>query len=189
MRILSVAVAVCVAGSSACAGTLDDVRSSGIVRCGVDNEVEGFSAKHATAEWTGLPVVFCQALALAVIGDKTKVNFTMLTPAERVEALQSGEVDVLVSALPVSMQVESRDGLLFTGPLFSDASATYAAAVRQGDDQWFVMVRWLRNLMLDLPQPQINSCAAFDAIADLRKNWACDVLLEFGGVQWSLVSR
>jgi ABC-type amino acid transport substrate-binding protein len=189
MKVLSVVLAVCVAGGSACAGTLDDVRSSGIVQCGVDSEVEAFSAKHATAEWTGLPVVFCQALALAVIGDKSKVNFTMLAPAERVEALQSGEVDVLVSALPVSMQVESRDGLLFTEPLFSDASATFAAAVRQGDDQWFVVTRWLRNLMLELPQSQVISCAAFDAIAELRKNWACDVLREYGDVQWSSVSR
>jgi ABC-type amino acid transport substrate-binding protein len=189
MKFLSVALAVCVAGGSACAGTLDDVRSSGIVQCGVDNEVEAFSAKHATAEWTGLPVVFCQALALAVIGDKSKVNFTMLAPAERVEALQSGEVDVLVSALLVSMQVESRDGLLFTGPLFSDASATYAAAVRQGDDQWFVVARWLRNLLLEPHSTRGISCSAFDEVADLRKNWACDVLREYGSVQWPPLSR
>jgi ABC-type amino acid transport substrate-binding protein len=163
------------------AGTLEDVRSSGVLQCGVDAAVPEFSASKVDGVWQGLPVVFCRALALAVVGDSAKVNFTLLTADERVEALQSGEVDVLVSALPVSPAIETRDGLLFSEALFvstkTENSNHYAAAVRQGDDAWFIAVKWLRHLLV---VGQTEACSTYDDVAYFQKNWGCEVLAQHG---------
>jgi ABC-type amino acid transport substrate-binding protein len=138
------------------AGTLEDVRSSGVLQCGVDHEVPGFSAAQKDGLWSGLSVDFCRALATVVIGDGQKVNFTVLEPAERFEALQSGEIDVLVAALPINAGLEGENGVLFVDPLYfhptSSGFAAFSPLVRQSDDQWFLTVKWLRHLwlMLDL---------------------------------------
>lgn len=163
------------------AGTLEDVRSAGVLQCGVDNVVPEFSASQINGIWQGLPVEFCRALAFAVIGNSAKVNFTVLLPEERVEALQSGEVDVLVSALPISAAYESREGLLFSEPLFTNAKLTehYAPAVRQGDDAWVVAVKWLRQLLV---KGDSNTCATFDDVAYFTKNWGCEVFAKHGQI-------
>ncbi len=169
----------------AAAGTLEDIRSAGILHCGVDQRVEGFSAVQKDGIWTGFSVDVCRALALAVLDDAAKVNFHALESAELVEALQSGEVDVLVSALAVKAEYESRDGLLFTEPLYfhetNNGLEAFAAGVRQGDDRWFLAVRWLRHMLLQQPLVNSQSCTAFNAIAELNKDWACKVVANYGG--------
>jgi Bacterial extracellular solute-binding proteins, family 3 len=186
MRVLAAVFLLCVDLGEVQAGTLEDVRSNGILQCGVDQAVDAFSARQIDGTWTGLPVEYCRALALATLDDKSKVIFTLLDAQDRVEALQSGEVDVLVSALPIAVDYESRDGLLFTGPLFYDASAkeNYGAAVRQGDDQWFVVTRWLQTVLTLSPKAAAKSCVSYDALASLKKNWACSVHAEYGGSGW-----
>jgi general L-amino acid transport system substrate-binding protein len=57
------------------AGTLEDVRSSGVFQCGVDDVVPGFSAQKKDGRWSGLSVDFCRSVATAVIGNAAKVNF------------------------------------------------------------------------------------------------------------------
>jgi hypothetical protein len=159
------------------AGTLEDVRSLGVLQCGVDSGVLEFSASQVNGVWQGLPVEFCRALAFAVNGDRTKVNFTILLPEERIEALQSGEVDVLVSSLAISAVHETRDGVLFSEALFTNTqnAQIYGAAVRQGDDAWFVAVKWLRQLLLS---QDAKPCASFDDVSYFAKNWGCEILAQ-----------
>jgi hypothetical protein len=137
------------AAVSAQAGTLENIRSSGLLQCGVDDVVDGFSAKRVDGDVVGMAADFCRAVAVAVIGDARKVNFNTLKPEERIEALQSGEIDVLVAAIPVDAAPEAMDGLLFAEPLYiAPGGEAYAAMVRQGDDAWFVAVRWVRHALL-----------------------------------------
>lgn len=165
--------------SQAQAGTLEDVRSSGVLQCGVDNGVAEFSATQVDGAWQGLPVEFCRALALAVNGKNTRVNFTLLLPEERIEALQSGEVDVLVSSLPIAASHETRDGVIFGETLFSNTTNAerYAAAVRQGDDAWFIALKWLRQLLIS---NDTTTCSSFDEVAYFEKNWGCEILAQYG---------
>ncbi len=134
------------------AGTLDDVRSAGVLHCGVDDVVPGFSAARKDDQWVGFAADFCRALAILVIGDGRKVAFTLLKPDERLEALQSGEIDVLVAALPIAMALEKAEGLLFSDPLYFDDSSGeplgYGAMVRQSDDNWFLTVNGLRHVLI-----------------------------------------
>jgi general L-amino acid transport system substrate-binding protein len=90
------AVAAVALQPKANAATLDDVRSHGILVCGVNTALAGFSAPDSQGVWRGLDVDYCRAIAAAVLGDPAKVRFSPLTAALRFTALQSGEIDVLL---------------------------------------------------------------------------------------------
>lgn len=77
------------------AQTLDEVRARGSLNCGVTTGLVGFAAPDANGEWEGFDVSICRAVAAAVFGDPTAVNFVPTTGSTRFTALASGEVDML----------------------------------------------------------------------------------------------
>lgn len=79
----------------AAAGTLDDVKAAGELKCGVSTGVVGFAAANATGVWEGFDVAVCRAVAAAVLGDSNKIKFVPTTGKTRFTALASGEVDML----------------------------------------------------------------------------------------------
>ncbi len=81
--------------SSAFAGTLDDVKARGMLKCGINTGLIGFAFTDEKGNWKGFDVAYCQALAAAVVGDANKVEYTSLTGKTRFPALSSGEIDVL----------------------------------------------------------------------------------------------
>jgi general L-amino acid transport system substrate-binding protein len=83
-----------VAGASFGA-TMDDVKARGHVNCGVTTGLAGFAAPDANGVWDGFDVGVCRAVAAAVFGDATKVEFVPTTGQTRFTALASGEVDLL----------------------------------------------------------------------------------------------
>ncbi|NNU79809.1 amino acid ABC transporter substrate-binding protein [Halovulum dunhuangense] len=87
--------AASVAGGTAGAATLDDVRAADSLKCGVNTGLVGFAAPDANGVWGGFDVAVCRAVAAAVLGDATKVEFVPTTGQTRFTALASGEVDVL----------------------------------------------------------------------------------------------
>jgi len=92
---LSIA-AIALIGMSATAGTLEDVKKAGFVKCGVDGGLPGFSEIVSGGEYKGIDVDGCRAMAASVLGDASKVKFVNLNSKERFSALQSGEIDILV---------------------------------------------------------------------------------------------
>ena len=107
-------------GAQAQAATLDDVMSAGELRCGVSNGLPGFSQPDSDGNWTGLDVDTCRAVAAAVLGDSTAVEFVPLTAAERFTALQSGEIDVLSRNTTWTTTRDASLGLNFTGTNYYD---------------------------------------------------------------------
>ncbi|WP_432816642.1 amino acid ABC transporter substrate-binding protein [Sulfitobacter sp. JB4-11] len=83
-----------VAGAAA-AGTMDDVKERGKLNCGVTTGLIGFAAPDANGEWKGFDVSICRAVAAAVLGDSTAVEFVPTTGKTRFTALASGEIDML----------------------------------------------------------------------------------------------
>ena len=79
----------------AVAGTLDDVQARGTLNCGVTTGLIGFAAPDANGVWEGFDVDFCRAVAAAVLGDSTAVQFVPTTGQTRFTALASGEIDLL----------------------------------------------------------------------------------------------
>ncbi|MEM9267991.1 MAG: amino acid ABC transporter substrate-binding protein [Pseudomonadota bacterium] len=79
----------------ASAATLDDVKANGVLKCGVSTGLVGFAAPDANGEWDGFDVAVCRAVAAAVLGDGSAVEFVPTTGKTRFTALASGEVDLL----------------------------------------------------------------------------------------------
>lgn len=83
------------AAGAAAAGTLDDVKARGKLNCGVTTGVPGFAEPDANGVWQGFDVAVCRAVAAAVLGDSTAVEFVPTTGKTRFTALASGEIDLL----------------------------------------------------------------------------------------------
>ena len=83
------------AAGVAAAGTLDDVKARGKLNCGVTTGLVGFAAPDANGVWEGFDVAVCRAVAAAVLGDATAVEFVPTTGKTRFTALASGEIDML----------------------------------------------------------------------------------------------
>ena len=81
--------------SSAVAGTLDDVKARGMLKCGISTGVPGFAFTDENGNWQGFDPAVCQAVAAAVLGDASKVEYTPTTGKTRFTTLSSGEIDML----------------------------------------------------------------------------------------------
>jgi general L-amino acid transport system substrate-binding protein len=75
--------------------TLETVKARGNLICGVNSQVPGFGYVDADGNFSGFDVDYCRALAAAIFGDASLVEFRPVTAAERFTALQSGEIDIL----------------------------------------------------------------------------------------------
>ncbi len=105
---------------SATAGTLEDVKKRGMLSCGVSSGLAGFSQKDEKGAWSGLDVDVCRAVAAAVLGDESKVQYKPLTAKERFTALQSGEVDLLSRNTTWTHTRDTSLGLNFAGVNYYD---------------------------------------------------------------------
>jgi general L-amino acid transport system substrate-binding protein len=81
--------------AAASAGTLEDVKARGVLRCGVAPNSPGFAAKDAQGSYRGFDVDFCHAIAAAVLGDAKKIEPLPLGLRDGFATLASGGVDVL----------------------------------------------------------------------------------------------
>ncbi len=94
--ITSAAAAVMAVGSTvASAGTLEDVRARGELRCVVSTGIPGFAYTDSAGVYQGFDADFCRATAAAVLGDANKVKWVPATGKTRFTVLNSGEGDVL----------------------------------------------------------------------------------------------
>ncbi len=82
------------ANTGAEGSTLQATLDAGVVKCGVNGQLNGFSLDEG-GTYSGLDVDYCKAIAAAVLGDPEAVEYTNLSAETRFTALQSGEVDVL----------------------------------------------------------------------------------------------
>jgi len=80
---------------SAQAATLDEVKSRGAIRCGVNVDLAGFARANALGEYVGFDVDLCRAVASALFNDSEAVDMIPVNSIERFEAVQAGRVDVL----------------------------------------------------------------------------------------------
>ena len=102
------------------ATTLADVKSRGILKCGVNPGLLGFAQKNADGVWAGFDVDYCRALAAAVLGDGSKVEFVPATTTDRFDKLTKGEVDVLARNTTWTMERETKMPLRFVGISYHD---------------------------------------------------------------------
>ena len=110
------------AQSAFSASTLETVKKRDSLSCGVSTGLAGFSQKNEKGEWSGLDVDVCKAVAAAVLGDASKVQYKALTAKERFESLRSGEVDVLSRNTTWTATRDTKLGLNFAGTVYYDGA-------------------------------------------------------------------
>ncbi len=96
LNVLAATLAVAVLSTAgAAAGTLEDVKARGVLRCIVSTGIAGFAYPDANGVWKGFDIDFCRATAAAVLGDASKIKAVTATGKTRFTLLNSGEGDVL----------------------------------------------------------------------------------------------
>ena len=113
-------VVVALAASAQAGPTLDKVKQSGQISCGVQTGLAGFAAPDSQGRYAGFNVDICKALSAAIFGAVDKVKYVPLTAQQRFTALQSGEVDLLSNNTTDTLQRDTALGLNFAPVVFYD---------------------------------------------------------------------
>ena len=71
------------------ASTLDEVKKRDYLKCGIADDIIGFSSFNDLGEWVGFDVDFCKAIAAAIFGDTQKIEYVTTTSKSRFPALAS----------------------------------------------------------------------------------------------------
>ncbi len=100
--------------------TLKAVQARGNLICGVNGQLPGFSFLDPQGNFSGFDADFCRALAAAIFGDPSKVEFRATTTQERFTVLQTGEIDVLIRNTTWTLVRDTELGLNFTATTFYD---------------------------------------------------------------------
>lgn len=99
---------------------LEIVKSRGVLICGVNGQLPGFSFVDENGEYSGMDVDICRAVAAALFDDPTKVEFRNLSSQERFTAVQTGEVDLLSRNTTATLNRDTAVGLEFAPVVFYD---------------------------------------------------------------------
>src|SRR4030066_388344 len=110
---MALVLVILLTGGMAGAGTLDEVRSRGVLVVGVNGGVAGFPQPAEKGVWKGLDGASAKAIAAAVLGDAEKVKYVAVTAVQRLPALQSKEIDVLCRNTTITLTRETVNGLNF----------------------------------------------------------------------------
>lgn len=99
---------------------LEAARERGHFICGLRSETVGFARKLPDGRVTGFEVDICSAVAIAVAGPSVKLSFVPLAASERLDALKSGKVDLLVSGTTLTYTRETEPDLQFPAIYYFD---------------------------------------------------------------------
>ena len=100
--------------------TLDVVKERGFLKCGSNTGLAGFGNPNDDGVWEGIYVDVCRAVAAAIFGDASKVEYVPTTSKVRFTVLQSGEVDMLSRNTTWTLQRDVELGLEFVGVNYYD---------------------------------------------------------------------
>ncbi len=103
--------------------TLQAVRERGHVICGSADPLPGFAQQDNAGIWSGFDVDFCRAIAAAVFGDASRVEFRALAGDSRFAHLQAGAIDVMARNGAWTMRRDTGFGASYVAPLFYDGQA------------------------------------------------------------------
>lgn len=102
---------------------LETVRTRGYVICAATNPLPGFAQVSPEGLWSGFDVDLCRAVAAAIFGDPSRVEFRPLSGQSRFAHLTMGEVDLVVRNSPWTMSRDTQYGATYVATSFFDGQA------------------------------------------------------------------
>ena len=122
----TIALAALTVAGVASAGTLEDVKARGVLRCIVSPGLAGFAYPDANGVWKGFDIEFCRATAAAILGDPGKIKAVTSTGKTRFTLLNSGEGDVLWRNTTITFSRDVGVKLRFHGVNYYDGQGFLA---------------------------------------------------------------
>lgn len=108
------------------AQTLDAVKARDVLNCSTAGHLNTAREYATPGTIAGFDRDFCRAIAAAVLNDATRINFVMLVPLNRFQALQEGAVDVLIRSTTWTLSRDASLGLHFAAVNFYDGQGFVA---------------------------------------------------------------
>ena len=96
------------------AGTLEEVRERGKLRCGIVESSPGFSSIDDSGQRVGFDIDHCKTISAAVFGE-VRIEYIPVTPHTVFTLLQSGEIDIFPDGATWSFIRDVSLGLDYTG--------------------------------------------------------------------------
>ena len=125
---LTVLIVPVLAQTPAPAGpTLSAIRARGHLICAGSDPLPGFASLNTQGFWIGFDVDFCRAVAAAIFGDPSKIEFRALSGDARFAELQTGDVDLVARDADWTMRRDTRYGASYVAPIFYDGQAFMVA--------------------------------------------------------------
>ncbi|MDA1240698.1 MAG: amino acid ABC transporter substrate-binding protein [Chloroflexi bacterium] len=109
-------------------GTLRLVRDRGVLRVGVNDQLPGFGFIRPDGTFGGFDIDFGHALAAAIFGDATRIEFVAVSTSARFSALSAGEIDVLIRNTTWTLSRDASLNLTFGVPTFYDGQGIMVRA-------------------------------------------------------------
>ena len=106
--------------TAAQASSMDKVKKHGAVRCGINENLPGFSENDNNGKWSGLDVDICRAVAAAVFSDASKVEYVPVSGKDRFESLASGKFDILSRNTTWNLSRDTGMNITFVGINYYD---------------------------------------------------------------------
>ena len=129
-------VVVALLAMAACGGnegearenTLDEILDRGYLVCGIKADTPGFGVLNPDGTAQGNDVEYCHAMAAAVFGDRSKVEFKEATSANRFELLAAKEIDVLIRTTTWTASRDTDLNVAFAPTTFYDGTGIMVKA-------------------------------------------------------------
>ena len=108
--------------------TLDEILDRGHLVCGVKADTPGFGVLNPDGTAQGNDVEYCRAMAAAIFGDSSKVEFKEATSANRFELLAAKEIDVLIRTTTWTASRDADLSVAFAPTTFYDGAGIMVKA-------------------------------------------------------------
>ena len=118
--VLFASLGLLLSGSGFAQNLFQEIQDRGSLVCGVNERLPGFGSVNDQGEFEGFDVDFCRAVAAAVFGDASAVEFRPLSAQDRFTAVQTGEVDLLARNSTWTSSRDTTVGLNFAPVNFYD---------------------------------------------------------------------
>lgn len=123
IRILVILLLSLCVVTSGSAGTLEQARQAGVLRCGVAPSGLGLSTLDEAGVWRGFFPDMCRALAVATLGKAEAVAFVEVGAENRFAVLRDRAVDVVMDATTWTQERERGQGVAFPVVYLFDGQA------------------------------------------------------------------
>lgn len=96
-----------------------EIAKRNVVRCGTNLQAKAY-AYQEDGIWHGIDADFCRVIAQAVTGNKDNFELRHIEAVDVLRALNSGQIDVMLSGSSYTAKMETAKKALGVGPLYYD---------------------------------------------------------------------